>query len=94
MVKAVEASKKLVEAETKVGGSSGSGNTGGGGGGAGNSYVPYSGAYLSAGSGGSGVVVLKLPTANYTGQTSGSPQVSTSGQQTILRYTGSGTLAV
>jgi hypothetical protein len=32
-----------------------------------------------------------MPTANYTGTTSGSPAVSTSGSDTILQFTGNGT---
>jgi hypothetical protein len=31
-----------------------------------------------------------MATANYTGTTTGSPSVSTSGDDTILTYTGSG----
>lgn len=60
----------------------GSANTGGGGGGA---------SYTRAGkAGGSGVVILSIPTANYTGTTSGSPTVTTSGSNTILTYNASG----
>jgi len=58
----------------------GSLNTGGGGGGG------YTG-----GQGGSGVVILRMPTANYSGTTTGSPTVTTDGSDTILIYTGSGT---
>jgi hypothetical protein len=36
-------------------------------------------------------VVLRMPTANYTGVTTGSPSVSTSGSDTILTYNSSGT---
>jgi hypothetical protein len=43
------------------------------------------------GGGGSGVVILSVPTANYSGVTTGSPSVTTSGSNTILTYTGSGT---
>jgi hypothetical protein len=32
-----------------------------------------------------------MPTANYTGITTGSPTVSTDGSDTILQYTASGT---
>jgi hypothetical protein len=32
-----------------------------------------------------------VPTANYTGITTGSPTVTTSGANTILKYTSSGT---
>ena len=41
--------------------------------------------------GGSGVVVLRMPTSNYTGVTTGSPNVYTEGSDTILVYKGSGT---
>jgi len=40
--------------------------------------------------GGSGIVVLRVPTDRYTGTTTGSPTVTTSGSDTILTYTGSG----
>ena len=60
----------------------GTANTGGGGGGGGNSGA--------GGAGGSGVVILAIPTANYSGTTTGSPTVTTSGSNTILTFTGSG----
>jgi hypothetical protein len=63
---------------------SGTANTGGGGGG---TYTVGAG----TASGGSGVVILRMPTANYSGTTTGSPTVTTSGLDTILRFTGSGT---
>ena len=81
----------------------GTGGTGGGGNGGANSVSGTSaGANTgsgggagaadasSAGSGGSGVVILRMPTANYSGTTSGSPTVSTSGSDTILIYNASG----
>ena len=43
------------------------------------------------GSGGSGVVILSIPTSSYSGTTTGSPTVTTSGSNTILKYTSSGT---
>jgi len=58
----------------------GTANTGGGGGGAG----------TSAGDGGSGVVILRVPTANYSGTTTGSPTVSTNGSDTIMIFNASG----
>jgi hypothetical protein len=80
------------------GGANGTGGTGGGGnapngngtvntgsGGAGNES-----SLATAGSGGSGVVILRMPTANYSGTTSGSPTVSTSGTDTILIFNGDG----
>jgi hypothetical protein len=69
------------------------GKTGGGTGwtGAANSGdgAERSGNYSVAGN--SGVVILRLPTANYTGTTTGSPTVTTDGDYTILKFTGSGT---
>ena len=52
-----------------------------------------SGAYSSdsARGGGSGVVILKVPTSSYSGTTTGSPTVSTSGDYTIIKFTASGT---
>ena len=63
-------------------GSSGTANTGGG---AGGKYAttPHN-------TGGSGVVILRMATANYSGTTSGSPSVSTSGSDTILVFNASG----
>jgi len=62
-------------------GSNGTTNTGGGGGGADNS---------TTGAGGSGVVIISVPTANYSGTTTGSPTVTTSGSNTIIKFTASG----
>jgi hypothetical protein len=67
-------------------GTSGTVNTGGGGGGVGNNAPSANGT-----TGGSGVVILRMPTISYSGTTTGSPTVSTSGSDTILTYTGSGT---
>jgi hypothetical protein len=64
-----------------AGGSAGSPNSGGGGG------ALRNGSY----NGGSGVVILSMPTASYTGNTTGLPIVSTVGSNTVLRYTNSGT---
>ena len=61
----------------------GTANTGGGGGGGNNTQA--------GGAGGSGVIILSIPTANYSGTTTGSPTVTTSGANTILTFTGSGT---
>ena len=57
-------------------------NTGGGGG----SYNSNAGA-----NGGSGIIYISMPTLNYTGTTTGSPAISTTGSSTVLRYTSSGT---
>jgi hypothetical protein len=66
--------------DPETAGTAGTANTGGGGGGANvNSYA-----------GGSGVVILRMPTAKYSGTTTGSPTVSTSGSDTILVFNASG----
>ena len=57
-------------------------NTGGGGGGGGNNG--------SGGAGGKGVVILSVPTASYSTTITGSPTVSTSGSNTIMKFTGTG----
>jgi hypothetical protein len=64
---------------------SGTANTGGGGGAkaAGRSDD-------SRGAGGSGVVILSVPTINYSSTTTGSPTVTTSGLNTIIKFTASG----
>lgn len=67
-----------------VNGTSGTANLGGGGGGAGGSGSG------TGGSGGSGVVILSVPTANYSGTTTGSPTITTSGSNTIIKFTSSG----
>lgn len=59
------------------GATSGSANTGGGGGGAGTS-------------GGSGVVIISVPTSNYSGITTGSPTVLVNGTNTVLIFKSSG----
>jgi hypothetical protein len=59
-------------------------NTGSGGGGAGSDAV------VNGGSGGSGVVIISVPSANYTGTVTGAPTVTTSGGNTIMTFTQSG----
>jgi hypothetical protein len=54
---------------------------GGGGGGAG---------VGQGGNGGSGVVILSVPTVSYSGVTTGSPTVTTSGSNTVIKFTSSG----
>lgn len=64
-------------------GTSGTANLGGGGGG---SERPGN----QGSAGGSGVVILRTLTADYTGTVTGSPTVTTSGSDTIIKFTGSG----
>lgn len=63
-------------------GGNGTANLGGGGGSCGQAYL--------AGSGGSGVFILSVPTASYSGVTTGSPTITTSGGNTIIKFTTSG----
>ena len=65
-------------------GGAGTANTGGGGGGA------YGG--NNGGAGGSGVVILRMPTANYSGTTTGSPTVTTDGSDKVIVFNSSGTI--
>ena len=77
--------------ETTTGASiNGDANTGSGGGGSRNGIedgLPRG----TCGSGGSGIVILSIPTSSYSGTVGGSPSVSTSGSNTIVQFTGSGT---
>ena len=68
-------------ASSNAQGVNGTANTGGGGGGSHD---------VAGANGGSGVVILRMPTSRYTGTTSGSPSVSQSGSDTILVYNGDG----
>jgi hypothetical protein len=65
-------------------GGSATSNTGGGGGGS------ERGPASPGGAGGKGIVILRMPTANYSGTTTGSPTVGTSGSDTILTFNDSG----
>ena len=65
-------------------GTNGTANTGGGGG------AGAGGSSRTSGSGGKGIVILSMPTSNYTGTTTGSPTVTTSGSNTVLTFNGSG----
>ncbi len=56
-------------------------NTGGGSGGAND---------VASGNGGSGVIFLRVATADYTGNVTGSPTVTTNSGDTIMKFTGSG----
>jgi hypothetical protein len=60
-------------------------NTGGGGGGG-----SATDAIATGGAGGKGVVILRMPTARYSGTTTGSPTVGTDGTDTILTFNDSG----
>ena len=68
---------------TPANGSAGTANTGGGGGG-GSGYGGI------GGTGGSGIVIISVPTIHYSGLTTGSPTITTSGSNTILKFTSSG----
>lgn len=70
-------------------GTAGTANLGGGGGGGANFPAQYDGK-----AGGKGVVIISVATVHYTGTTSGSPTVTTSGSNTILQFNGSGTYTV
>jgi hypothetical protein len=67
-------------------GTAGTVNLGGGAGG-GTDFSPYS---VNGVAGGKGVVILSVATANYSSTTTGSPTITTSGSNTILKFTGSG----
>jgi hypothetical protein len=60
-------------------------NTGGGGAGG-------AGGGLNATAGGKGVVILRMPTANYSGTTTGSPTVTTDGSDTVIVFNDSGSI--
>ena len=79
-------------------GSAGSGGSGGGGNGTAMGSVGQAGtANLGGGggapngSGGSGVVILSVPSEKYSGNITGSPTISVSGSQRIIKFTQSGT---
>jgi hypothetical protein len=67
-------------------GSAGTANTGGGGGAGGVSHTG------TGSSGGSGIVILRMPTANYSGTTTGSPTVTTDGSDTVIVFNSSGSI--
>jgi len=68
---------------TSLNPTSGTANTGSGGGGCGSENV-------ASGAGGKGVVILSMPTASFSGTTTGSPTEATSSGKKILTFTGSG----
>ena len=62
------------------------------GGGGGSAYAGNgSGSGGVGGDGGDGVVILSVPTANYSGTTTGSPTVTTSGSNKIIKFLANGT---
>jgi hypothetical protein len=79
------------------GGGGGGGIAGVGGAGGGGNYLANGGINTGGGAGagntigGSGVIIISVPTVSYSGVTTGAPTVSISGANTILRYTTSGT---
>jgi hypothetical protein len=90
-------STNLAPAQTGgVAGSYHAGNNGhaqqgdGGGGGGGRNASNSSNQDNYGGNGGSGVVILRLPTAYYTGTVTGSPDVTTDGTDTVIKFTSSG----
>ena len=81
--------------ENGTGGSGGSGGGGAGTNGAGGDGTANLGGgggagHTSAGDGGSGVVILRVATAKYSGTTTGSPTVTTDGSDTIIKFNASG----
>tara|TARA_Y100000114_G_C11743794_1_gene320491 strand:- start:521 stop:1762 length:1242 start_codon:yes stop_codon:yes gene_type:complete len=71
---------------TNGAGANGTANTGGGGGSSGEN----NGSAGNGGTGGSGVVILRMPTAQYSGTTTGSPTVTQDGSDTIITFNGDG----
>ena len=83
--------------QTQPGGSGGSGGGGSQGstgtnylGGGGGGSDGQGGGTTTGAAGGIGVVILKVPTTNYTGTTTGSPTVTTDGSNKVIKFTGSG----
>jgi hypothetical protein len=64
-------------------------NTGGGGGGGG--YATDAGYSAPAGNGGTGVVIVAIPTSSFSGIYSGNVTTATAGANTVLTFTGAGT---
>ena len=88
---------------SRAGGAGGTGGGGNGGSGSGGSGTSTAGTVNTGGggggswdqegtgkNGGSGVVILRVPTANYSSTTTGSPTVGTDGTDTVLTFNASG----
>ena len=76
---------------TGGGGNGNTGSNGAGGVGTANTGSGGGGTHdVNGGAGGKGVVILRLATADYSGVTSGSPTVTTSGSDTIITFNASG----
>ena len=45
----------------------------------------------TSGAGGSGVVIIRVLTADYSGTTTGSPTITTDGSYKVIVFTGNGT---
>ena len=71
----------------------GTANTGSGGG-AGGYSATRSPIFIQSSAGGKGVVILSMLTTKYSGTSTGSPTVTTSGSNTILQFNGSGSYTV
>ena len=69
-------------------GSNATANTGSGGGAAGGLFGNTT--IYAGGNGGSGIVIISVPTVAYSGVTTGSPTITTSGSNTIIKFTTSG----
>lgn len=76
-------------AGSPTGGSATAGTVNTGGGGGGGAYT--GGIRTNGANGGKGVIILSIPTAYYSGTVTGSPTVTTSGANTIVKFTGTGT---
>lgn len=61
-----------------------------GGGGGGAAYNSAPGHAVVSGAGGNGVVILRILTSDYSGETTGSPDITTDGDYTIVKYTEDG----
>ncbi len=86
------------------GGPSGAGGSGGGGAGGGSGADPIDGTVnlggggggasgsgaKAGGNGGTGVVIIRVLTSDYTGTTTGSPTVTTDGSHKVIKFTGDG----